>query len=50
VLARAVPAISSSIRSATGRMFLDPSLARRSFDAATSLSARVILRSVLLPI
>src|SRR5438067_1633735 len=43
-LARAVPAISSSIRSAYGRMSSIRACARLSFDAATSSSARVILR------
>ena len=45
-LARAVPAISSSIRSAYGRMSSMRACARFSFAAATSSSARVILRRV----
>jgi hypothetical protein len=45
--ARAVPAISSSIRSAYGRMASIRDCARRSFAAATSSIARVILRVLL---
>jgi len=44
VLARAVPAISSSIRSAYGRIASIRACALRSFAAATSSIARVILR------
>ena len=44
MLARAVPAISSSMRSAYGRIASIRACARRSFAAATSSIARVILR------